>query len=216
MHMTKAGQQKALYRALGSIAFAGTARVVLGAGKDPKADRCFLMAVKQNICPPSATLAYAIGTDQRLAWEADPVVGVNADAVLGGNAQAPDEDRDDAAEFLRELLADGAMPQTEVAKAGTGQSWSMSQLRRAMKRAGVKKVASPNAGRAAPRLSPNPFSCNVLRTREQLSVLRPVLESWMSVPAKPPKPKARPLLARARRYAIRDYRRHVSSQSGTR
>lgn len=143
IHPTKASSQKALYRVMGSQAFAATARIVLGAGKDPQDEtRRYLMPIKENICAPSATLAYAFDGDRRLTWEAGPVMGVTVDSIMSGSAVLADEERDDAASFLRELLSDGPMPQPEVAKAGTGQGWSMSQLRRAQKRAGAKPEKS--------------------------------------------------------------------------
>ena len=140
MHLTKASQQKALHRTLGSVAFNNTARIVLAVGRDPDHEsRCYLMPVKQNICAPAATLAYSIGTDQRLTWDSDPVTGVYADAILGGGPRLPDEDRDDAAEFLRGLLADGPMTQPDLEKAARAAGFSMPQMRRARKRAGVAK-----------------------------------------------------------------------------
>ena len=138
MHLTKATQQKALYRTLGSVAFNNTARIVLAAAKDPDVEgRCFLMPVKQNICPPANVLAYSIGADQRLTWETDPVTRVSADALLSGTAHVADEDQEDAATFLRELLADGPMLQSDVEREGKVSGWSLPQLRRAQKRAGV-------------------------------------------------------------------------------
>lgn len=143
VHPTKASTQKSLYRVMGSQAFAATARIVLGAGKDPQDERrCYLMGIKENICRRAATLAYEIGADQRLAWSADPVEGITADAILSGAAQVPDEDRDDAADFLRQLLATGPVSQREVEAAGKGAGWTMSQLRRAKRKAGVEAEKS--------------------------------------------------------------------------
>jgi putative DNA primase/helicase len=139
VHPTKASQQKSLYRVMGSQGFAATARIVLGAGKDPQDERrCFLMGIKENICRRAATLAYEIGMDERLVWSTDPVHGITADSVMSGQAVMPDEDRDEAADFLRELLADGPLSTSDVERAGKGSGWSMPQLRRAQKRAGVR------------------------------------------------------------------------------
>lgn len=142
MHMNKSTNQKALYRGLGGIGFIGASRISLAAGKDPNADRCFLMAHKQNDCPASATLAYQITSERRLVWESAAITGVNVDHVLSGGAALPDEDREDAAAFLRELLADGPMAQTEIEREGKGHGFSISQLRRAKRVAGVESEKS--------------------------------------------------------------------------
>lgn len=143
MHMNKSANQKALYRGLGGIGFIGQARISLAAGKDPDSDRCLLMGHKENICPRSETLAYRFdGGDRRLVWEAEPVAGVNIEAVLSGSAAVPNQDHEDAVAFLRTLLEDGQMAQTEVERAGKGEGFSISQLRRAKRGAGVESEKS--------------------------------------------------------------------------
>jgi hypothetical protein len=147
IHMTKGStERKSLYRAIGSIAFTGLARVVLAAGADPEQpDRCYLMPVKQNNCAPAATLAYRIQPDAddedapaRLEWEGAPVDGIRPDLILGGGLSATDRDQQqDAAEFLRQLLADGRMRADEVFKAGRANGYSDSTLNRSKKRADV-------------------------------------------------------------------------------
>jgi hypothetical protein len=148
VHMTKGSKDgKALYRAMGSIAFAALARIVLAAGSDPEQpERCYLMPVKQNICPASDTLAYQLRSDSedadgaaRLEWEGAPVEGVRADVILGAGASVGDrEQQQDAAEFLRQLLADGRMRSEDVFSAGKDQGYSASTLNRSKVRAGSK------------------------------------------------------------------------------
>lgn len=151
VHMTKGSKEgKALYRAMGSIAFAALARVVLAAGSDPEVEsRCYLMPVKQNICPPSATLAYSLRPDAddvdgpaRLEWEQAAVEGVRANVILGasGSARGDREQQQDAADFLRQLLADGRMRSEDVYLAGDSHGYSKSTLNRSKKRAGVKST----------------------------------------------------------------------------
>jgi hypothetical protein len=146
--MTKGSKDaKALYRAVGSIAFAGLARVVLAAGADPEnPSRCYLMPVKQNNCKEAPTLAYGLHGDPededataRLVWEAGPVEGVRADVILGAGVSANElEQQQDAAEFLQQLLADGRMRSDEVLKAGKANGYSASTLNRSKRRAGAR------------------------------------------------------------------------------
>jgi hypothetical protein len=156
VHPTKASQQKALYRVMGSQAFAATARIVLGAGKDPEDEtRRYLMPIKENICAPSAMLGYSFH-DRVLVWSSEPVSGVTVDCVMSGHAVVPDEDRDDAAEFLRDLLSDGQMTATDVDKAARGAGWTIRQLRLAQKRAGVTTEKSAFRGGWCWRIGASP------------------------------------------------------------
>jgi putative DNA primase/helicase len=150
VHMTKGSKEgKALYRAMASIAFSAIARIHLAAGSDPEQpERCYLMPVKQNICPASAALAYRLVPDHddedgpaRLEWEGAPVEGVHADAILGTGLSASErEQQKDAAEFLAQLLADGRMRSEEVFKVGKANGYSDSTLNRAKRRAKVRAV----------------------------------------------------------------------------
>jgi putative DNA primase/helicase len=148
VHMTKGSSDgKALYRAMGSIAFAALARIVLAAGGDPdQPERCYLMPVKQNICKPSDTLAYSLKADPddedaaaRLEWEAQPVEGIRPEVILGAGGSSSDRDhQQDAADFLKQLLADGRMRAEEVMQASKGHGYSSSTINRAKARAGVR------------------------------------------------------------------------------
>jgi AAA domain len=106
MHLSKGTDRRALYRALGSVAFVAAARLVLAVAPHPEDDDArVLVPVKSNICAPATTLAYRL-TDGRLTWDADPVVNVTADQLLSGPALDRQEHRE-ADEWLREALADG-------------------------------------------------------------------------------------------------------------
>ena len=137
MHLTKATQQKALYRTLGSVAFNNTARI---ASLPPKIRTSRGAAIWMQAeylstgeCAPCTASEPISGS----TWETDPVTRVSADALLSGTAHVADEDQEDAVTFLRELLADGPMLQSDVEREGKVSGWSLPQLRRAQKRAGV-------------------------------------------------------------------------------
>lgn len=113
MHFAKSAQQKAIYRAIGSIAFVGAARSVLAVARDPdRDDRRLVVSVKASLCPEAPALAYAL-VDGRLVWEPDPVRDVDVDALLSGPAGDPHERRE-ADTWLRELLAGGPMCSTDI------------------------------------------------------------------------------------------------------
>jgi hypothetical protein len=143
MHLTKDSQRRAIHRAGGSVGFVGAARVVLAVGKDPDDDaRRLLVPVKTNVSSPPATLAYRLVESApgaaRVAWEPDPVAGIEADALLGVAAAEDREERRDADDLLHELLAGGEQLSTELFKAAKANGVSERTLYRAKRRLGIK------------------------------------------------------------------------------
>jgi putative DNA primase/helicase len=127
-HLNKggAGGQSALNRFAGSIAFIATARSAYLIIEDPDDEnrRLFLEA-KNNLGPKSKGLAFRveqrlIGDDilaSNISWETDHVTASVDEALAASESQGADEGRtgkDDAADFLRDLLAAGAMPVLEI------------------------------------------------------------------------------------------------------
>jgi putative DNA primase/helicase len=116
MHLTKAQQARLLNRVQGSVAFVGQARTVLVVGEDGNAPgRRLLASVKNNLGPLAPALAFRI-SDSGLIWEPTPVEGP-ADVLLAGDemeSRSARREREQAARFLRELLADGFVPSKQV------------------------------------------------------------------------------------------------------
>jgi len=136
-HLAKGTGVKAIYRSMGSLAFAAAARAVWHVAKDPDDDqRRLILPAKMNLAPDPTGLAYRL-EQGAVCWEADPVK-MHADELLAIEANAkPDTDRtqrDDAAEWLRELLADGcSLPPKEIIADGREHGHSEKTLRRAFK-----------------------------------------------------------------------------------
>jgi len=125
-HLTKALGGKAIYRALGSLAFVAASRAfhfVIADRKNP--GRRFVLPVKMNLSPDDVGgLAYrmesasvpVIGSVGVVAWEANPVTE-RADDLLDAetNGRRGDGERlAEAMEFLRELLADGPVAVDQI------------------------------------------------------------------------------------------------------
>ena len=138
LHLTKNASAKVLHRVMGSIGFVAAARVVLAVARDPDDDaRRLFLPVKNNLSPPAETLAFTLN-DGRLMWADRPVEGVTADSVLG-ETPADRGDRQDAEDFLRELLEDGEpMPATEVFRVAKANGISDRTLRRVKRRLHVR------------------------------------------------------------------------------
>jgi putative DNA primase/helicase len=148
-HLRK-GEGQALYRTMGSLAFIAAARsawVVCQDAADPK--RRLLLPLKSNIAPDVGGLAFAImphGFDSQpvLCWEASAVTTAADDAIGHGRRKHGPEpsEREDAAGWLREQLAEGPRPKPEIVAEGDGYGYSERTLRRAFKDiGGASKVS---------------------------------------------------------------------------
>jgi hypothetical protein len=133
MHLGKAAQRQALYRAVGSIAFTAVARVVLAVAADPdQDDRRLLAPVKANLSIPPPTLGYRL-IDGRLQWDSDPVTDVDVEALLS-NPIPKRQQRRDADTWLLNRLRDGAVESAELMAEAEQEGISRSTLFRAKKR----------------------------------------------------------------------------------
>lgn len=143
-HLNKSGGGPAIYRAMGSLAFAAAARAAWMVSKDKDApSRRLLLPIKNNIAPDMGGLAYRIeplGVDgcPALTWEPDPV-NVSADDALAGdrNEGKGRTELNDAADWLRDLLAHGPRPARDVERDAHDAGHSITTVRRAKASIGV-------------------------------------------------------------------------------
>jgi hypothetical protein len=140
-HLSKSGGANALYRGGGSIGIIGAARSGLLVAPDPEDDTRRVLAVtKCNLAAPVPALAFRLTPDDergcaRIAWE-----GETAHTAADLLAIPDEEDRsagDEAADFLRDLLAAGPVPSKKVKAAARAAGIAERTLNRAKKRAGV-------------------------------------------------------------------------------
>jgi hypothetical protein len=147
MHLAKSAQKPAIYRAIGSIAFAAAARVVLAVAQDPQSERRLLASVKNNLGVPAAALGYTL-TDGRLVWDTAPVDGVDIDALLAGPSFDRAEHRE-ADTWLRQLLVDGRVKSTEIERQAAAAGISRRTLFRAKARLHIAADRVGGLGRGA-------------------------------------------------------------------
>ena len=134
-HLRKSGG-KAIYRAMGSLAFAAAARAVWGVAKDPDHEnRQLLVPVKMNIGPQPTALAYSIQEGPVVDWDPN-VVHVTADTVLGDAAKTSAVQ--DAADFLSKALKNGPHPAVDIEKQARQQAISKASLKRARHRLRIR------------------------------------------------------------------------------
>jgi hypothetical protein len=158
-HLRKS-EGAAVYRAMGSLAFAAAARAVWGvaADKSDKARRLFV-PIKNNLARDSGGLAYTLALQNELAkqpvvvWEAEPIT-TTADEAM--EHSRPHPANDEAVEFLRDALADGPRPTKEVEEeAREAHGITQRTLYRARKTLNVEAYRPEHLGAWYLRLPPS-------------------------------------------------------------
>jgi putative DNA primase/helicase len=126
-HFSKGGAgtpTKALYGFIGSIAFTAAPRVAFVVTEDPdNKDRRFLLHGKNNLARPTQGLAFRlaqrfVGENRDIeasyvVWDSEPVA-TTADQALGVTGNDEPSAKDDAIEFLRDVLASGPVTVNEL------------------------------------------------------------------------------------------------------
>jgi hypothetical protein len=158
-HFSKSGAgntSKALHRFIGSIAFVGAPRAAFAVIEDAdQPGRMLILHAKNNMAPKPQGLAYRLVQTivcrdivaSHVHWEDEPVT-ISADEALGAaeSTRGDRSAREDAEEFLRELLAGGPVPQKEVKAAAEGAGVAWRTVRRAKDRLGVDTVRETEGG----------------------------------------------------------------------
>lgn len=148
-HLTKGGKEKALYRGQGSIAFAGAARIVMTVGIHPDNTEDRVVAVtKMNLAkvPRSVTFRILALPDKgkkrdRSRFEWGEVVDYTADDILSvTHTSGKNKEKDEALEFLKDVLGDGAVESKKVEVMAERRSISKRTLQRTAETLGIVKV----------------------------------------------------------------------------
>lgn len=142
-HLSKSGGAKAVYRAMGSLAFAAASRAVWAIVKDQDdSQRRLFLAAKLNLAQDPDGLAYRI-VEGKVVWELEPV-RMHADDAFAAEmrtnhgAGSRGSERREAAEWLRDERADGRRPSTDIIDYGKVCGFSEKTLRRAYTEVGAK------------------------------------------------------------------------------
>ena len=161
-HLNKATGMSAKHRGSGTIAYIGTTRSVIVAGKliEPTADGpTHAMALtKGNLTKPPMAIGYRLDSAPNdadspvVVWcgpidlSADQLVGADGAKVSDARKNAPT--REECERVLKELLADGPMPvKTAIAKTRDAVGCSAKPVHDAAKHVGVVKEAVREDGK---------------------------------------------------------------------
>jgi AAA domain len=128
-HFSKAGSgntNKALHRFIGSIAFVGAPRAALAVIEDADNEgRILFLHAKNNMAPKPQGLAYRLLQTivchnivaSYVHWEDTPVT-ISADQALGAaESTGSRTTKEEATDFLRDILGQGEVPSEEVQQA---------------------------------------------------------------------------------------------------
>jgi putative DNA primase/helicase len=135
---------RAFERWLGSAELAAAAGAVSVVAKDrDDPSRRLLLPAKMNLCSAPTGLAFRI-KQGRLEWERRAVRMTAAEMVAAECERSGGDwtERQLAAQWLRELLADGPLTARDVKQQAWECGFSSGTVRRAMKLAGIKPVKS--------------------------------------------------------------------------
>ena len=142
-HLSKAMGAKAIYRSMGSLAFAAAARAVWTICKDPNdPQRRLFLPAKLNLAQDPDGLAYRI-EDGRVLWEPEPVKmhadDAFAEELKSANGGRPrGSERREAKEWLQDELAEGRRPSKDIIEYGKEIGFSEKTIRRAYTEIGAK------------------------------------------------------------------------------
>ena len=160
-HLTKGEHQKAIYAGGGSIAIIGQARVGLLVAEDPDDPATRILAVtKCNIMEGVSSIRFRIAapSDEEPDGLGAPTIEWLEETDLAADqlvqptlSQRSAQPRGEAADFLRELLADGPHPSNSVSEEAERQGIAVATLNRAKREIGVEsRHRSWLAGRGIP------------------------------------------------------------------
>jgi putative DNA primase/helicase len=160
-HFSKSGANnttKALHRFIGSIAFTGAPRAAFAVIEDAAQEgRLLLLHAKNNLAKPPQGLAYRIEqclvgdgiVASRILWGTEPVAITANEALAADSADPRRSARDEAAEWLQELLAKGPMAARDVQAQTEAAGLSWATIRRAKDRLGIKPERLSEGGDGA-------------------------------------------------------------------
>ncbi len=136
-HMNKGSGNKSTYRGLGSIDFQAVARSVLVVGriKDNPQIRVIAQS-KSSLAPEGDSIAFELNKETGFKWLGK--YNISVDELLNGNQK---ENKSEIAEIkLRELLANGKLPQNEIMEIMKEENISKRTIDEVKKKIGIKSL----------------------------------------------------------------------------
>lgn len=146
LNKSQGNQSKAVYRAMGSLAFTAAARTVFAVSKHPDhPDKRVVSTVKSNISGPGDSRVFEV-REGRFRWLEERCT-LDADAIEGGQESVDQVSAmEEAVDFLRQLLRDRPVQAVDGLFQASTLGLSDRTLTRARRRLGVVAVRSGGHG----------------------------------------------------------------------
>lgn len=141
-HLNKGAGTSALYRTSGSIAFVAAARAAYVVARDPQDEaRRLVLPIKNNLAEDRTGLAYRLRQAENgapvLLWDDQPVTVSAEEALAPVVTDDERPERNEAADWLREVLSDGPASAKEVQRWANEAGHAWRTVRRAKEGIGV-------------------------------------------------------------------------------
>jgi putative DNA primase/helicase len=146
-HFNKSGQQDALLRVMGSLAFVAAARAAYAVVKDQNdPQRKLFLPLKNNLGRDVSGYAFTLETvwladnieTSRIVWEQEAVTITAEEAMEPPDNSEKRTEFEDAKAFLQNLLCDGPVSSKQVRADTEGAGYSWVTIRRAQKALGIE------------------------------------------------------------------------------
>ena len=147
LHLNKRSSEgNSIYRLTASLDFTAAARSVFVVGKHPdNPEHRVLAPVKSNLSAPPSALAFHFTEDGHFTW--DGTVDVDANAILSVPSAEDRTIREEAKDFLRDVLCSDSPPAKDVIEGGRQCGINETTLRRAAKDIGVESTRVGGIGK---------------------------------------------------------------------
>ncbi len=134
-HINKNNGVKSAYRGLGSIDFQAAARSVLLVGRvrdDPETRA--VCHVKSSLAPEGKSIAFRLDKEKGVSWLGE--YEITADELLSGYTR--ENKTDEASGFLKDILSDGPVAQTDIQGQAQSRGIRPKTLRNAKDQLGIR------------------------------------------------------------------------------
>ena len=140
-HLNKTSGARAITRIMGSLEWVAVPRAVFIVTEEAGTGRRLFLPLKNNLAPDRIGYAFEIENKvvadgirtSAVVWSSDPVT-ISPDEAL---AAAAKKVTSGAADFLKEVLSDGPVDQTEIVRLGKEAGYTEKTLRTAREKLGV-------------------------------------------------------------------------------
>jgi hypothetical protein len=134
-HLAKGGQNKAIYRGIGSIDFTAACRSVLLAGCDAEdGQNMAIVHIKSNLAQKGPSQGYQL-KDDGFYWTGESTL--TSSQILADDGRGIVSELDEAIAFLKDELADGPVPAKNIYRDAEDAAISKRTLNRAKAQMGI-------------------------------------------------------------------------------